>query len=94
MCRIKTEGVIMGVNFGYGGYGMMNGMNTMGMMPMQNTNSGNVCVEMKQKYGCEHCFQQGVVPYNYPGYVNPIPKKTVGPSFITRLINKFTGGQA
>lgn len=81
----------MGVNFGYGGYGMMNGMSPMGMMPMQNGNSGNVYAEMKQKYGCEHCFQQGVIPYNYPGNVNPIPPQVAGPSFLQRIIRKFTG---
>ena len=81
----------MGMNFGYNTYGMMNGMNMMGAMPLNTTYSRNVNIDMKQKYGCEHCFNPQVTSY-YPVNTNPISNKTYGPSFLTRLIRKFTGG--
>ena len=81
----------MGMNFGYNNYGMMNGMNMMGVMPMQTNYSCNTNVDLKQKYGCEHCFSPQVSSY-YPVNTNPIPTKIYGPSFLTRLIRKFVGG--
>ena len=45
----------MSVNFGFGGMNMMNGMNL--MSGVQGANSGNTFREMKEKYGCEHCYQ-------------------------------------
>ena len=91
MCS-KYKGVKMSVNFGYGGYGMMNGMNMMGGMQSSQENGGNVFQEMKAKYGCEHCYQYGPVPYNYPMYVNPLPARVTNPSLIGRIFKRLTGG--
>ena len=79
----------MSVNFGYGGYGMMGGMNMMG--GMQGNNGENTFQEMRQKYGCEHCYNYGPMPYNYQMQVNPLPYQVTHPSFISRLLRKFTG---
>jgi hypothetical protein len=78
----------MGVNFGYGGYGMMNG----GMMTSAQGSGGNTFQEMKQKYGCDHCYQYGPVPYNYPMHVNPLPPNVTNPSLLSRIFRRFMGG--
>ena len=79
----------MSVNFGYGGYGIMNSLNP--AVIQGNHHSGNTFLEMKQKYGCENCFQDGPTPYNYQMQVNPLPIEITHPSFLSRLIKKFTG---
>ena len=84
MCS-KYKGENMSVNFGYGGMGMMGGMNGM------NSSGGNTFQEMKAKYGCEHCYQYGPMQYNYQMQVNPLPQQVTHPSFISRLLKKFTG---
>ena len=84
----------MSVNFGYGG--MMNGMMMNGMMMNGMSgatgNGGNTFQEMKEKYGCEHCYQYGPVPYNYPMHVNPLPPNVTNPSLISRIFRRFMGG--
>ena len=77
----------MSVNFGYG---MMNGM--MGSMTGMQGSSGNAFQEVKQKYGCDHCYQYGPVPYNYPMHVNPLPPNVTSPSFLSRILRRFIGG--
>ena len=80
----------MSINFGYGaygGYGMMNGMNMMG-----GNIGGNTYQSFANQYSCPMCYQYGPVPYNYQAYVNPLPPETVNPSWISRMIRKFTGG--
>ena len=80
----------MSVNFGYGGMNMMGGM---GMMNGMGAGSqGNVFQEMKAKYGCDHCYQYGPVPYNYPLHVNPLPQSATNPSFFSRIFKSLTGG--
>ena len=81
----------MSVNFGYGGAGMMNGMMMGGMMGMQDS-GGNVFQSVKQKYGCDHCYQYGPVPYNYPMHVNPLPQNVTNPSLLSRIFRRFMGG--
>ena len=80
----------MSVNFGYGGYGMMNGMMMNGMMGSQG-NEGNTFQEMQQRFGCSHCYQIGPVPYNYQMQVNPLHRNVTNPSLISRIIRKFMG---
>ena len=80
----------MSVNFGYGGYGMMNGMSMMG--GMQGSQSGeNTFVEMDNKYNCNHCYQYNAVPFRYQMYVNPLPYQATHPSLFERIIRMFSG---
>ena len=72
----------MSINFGYGGYGMMNNM---GMNQTQN--QGGIF----NQYSCQMCHQNGPVPYSYKTFVNPLPKQSIQPSFINRLLSKFFG---
>lgn len=81
----------MSVNFGYGGYGMMNGMNMMGTMQGSQTGE-NVFREMDQKYNCNHCYQENAVPFRYQMYVNPLPYQVTHPSIFGRILRFFTGG--
>ena len=78
----------MSVNFGYGGYGMMNGM---GMMKGMQSSGGNVFREMKEQYGCDRCYQYGPMPYNYQMQVNALPPQVTNPGFFSRLIKRITG---
>jgi hypothetical protein len=90
-CVVIFKGVIMSVNFGYGGMNMMGGMGMMnGVQNSQGT--GNVFREMKEKYGCDHCYQYGPVPYNYPMHVNPLPQNVTDPSLLRRIFRRFFGG--
>ncbi len=77
----------MGVNFGYGGYGM----NMMGMMPMAHNNGENTFRKMKEEYGCEHCYNYGPMPYNYQMQVNALPSAVTHPTIWSRIVRKFTG---
>ena len=88
MCS-KNKGVIMSVNFGYGGYGM--GTNMMGANSFNN-NGSNVFQSIASQYNCPTCYQYGPVPYNYQTFVNPLPKQAVNPSFLSRIFRRFTGG--
>ena len=84
----------MGVNFGYGGYGsygMMNGVGMMGGMQNAGGSSGNVFLQMKAQYGCDHCYQNGAVPYTYQMNVNPLPQEVTHPSLFRRMFRKFLG---
>lgn len=72
----------MSVNFGYGGYGMMNNM---GMNQTQNQGGAF------NQYSCPMCHQNGPVPYSYKTFVNPLPKQATNPSSIVRFINKLMG---
>lgn len=80
----------MSVNFGYGGYGMMNGINV-GVKPIMNQ-GGSICQSVASQYNCPLCNQYGAVPYNDKLYVNPLPKRTANPSFITRIFRHLMGG--
>lgn len=82
----------MSINFGYGGMNMMGGMGMMNGMGANTGSQGNVFQEMKAKYGCDHCYQYGPVPYNYPMQVNALPQDVTNPSIISRILRKFTGG--
>ena len=77
----------MSVNFGYGGYGMMNGM---GMNQAQNQGSG-IYQSIANQYSCPMCHQNGPVPYSYKTFVNPLPKQATNPSSFARFINKLFG---
>ena len=77
----------MSVNFGYGGYNMMGGMNA---NQIQNQNGG-VYQNLASQNSCPMCYQHGPVPYNYQTFVNPLPKQAVRPSFLSRILNKYLG---
>ena len=77
----------MSVNFGYGGYGMMNGMGMAGGMGM-----GVNSQATGSQYSCPMCYQHGAVPYNYQCYVNPLPKQVTNPSFFSKVMKKLMGG--
>ena len=81
----------MSVNFGYGGMNMMGGMGMMNGTGAAGS-QGNVFQEMKAKYGCDHCYQYGPVPYNYPMHVNPLPESATNPSLLSRIFRRFMGG--
>ena len=82
----------MSVNFGYGGMNMMGGMGMMNGIGVGSGSQGNVFQELKGKYGCEHCYQYGPVPYNYQMHVNPLPENVTNPSLLTRIFRRLTGG--
>ena len=73
----------MSINFGYGGYGMMNGV---GANNMYGTNMNNASQQsFTSQYNCPMCYQHGPVPYNYQTYVNPLPKRAVNPSWFSKI---------
>ena len=79
----------MSINFGYGG---MNMMGNIGVGVQSGQNNENIFRKTKEQYGCEHCFQQGPAPYNYPMYVNPLPQSVTNPSLFRRIIRRIMGG--
>jgi len=76
----------MSINFGYGGYGAVNGMNQMA------NQGGAIYQSVASQYNCPMCYQNGAIPYNHKTYINPLPKETANPSFLTRILRKITGG--
>jgi len=80
----------MSINFGYGGYGMMNNMNMMG--GMQGYGGGNTFQSISAQYSCPMCYQNGPVPYNYQTFVNPLPPEVSKPSFFSRIFRRIMGG--
>lgn len=78
----------MSVNFGYGGYGMMNNMNMMGSSNSQN---GGTFQSIAAQYSCPACYQQGPIPYNYKTFVNPLPPQALNHSWLSRFVNKIFG---
>ena len=78
----------MSVNFGYGGYGMMN--NT-GVQGMNNNNGNNGFHGLTSQYNCPTCYQSGVIPYNLKTDVNPLPPYSNHQSWISRVIKRFLG---
>ena len=75
----------MSVNFGYGGYGMMNGMNMMGNM------QGNAMQSGYGQFNCTACSQRGVVPYNLQTNVNPLPPHAFRHSWINKIFGRIFG---
>ncbi len=88
MCVVIFKGEDMSVNFGYGGYGMMNGM---GMNSM-NIQGGGVYQSIAEQYSCPACYQYGPVPYNYKSNVNPIPQYSYSQSWLSKLVRRIVGG--
>ena len=76
----------MSVNFGYGGYGMMNGM---GMIGNSMGANGGTYQSIAAQNSCPMCYQQGPVPYSYKTYVNPLPEVNVEASWISRFFGKI-----
>lgn len=78
----------MSVNFGYGGYGMMNSMNMMN----GGAQAGNTFQSIAAQYSCPTCYQYGPVPYNYQTYVNPLPPETpTAINWIRRVFGRIFG---
>ncbi len=76
----------MSVNFGYGGYGMMNSMQSTAA-----NNGNNTFQSLANQYNCPMCYQYGAVPYNYQTYVNPLPQNAIHPNWFKRIMSKFFG---
>lgn len=79
----------MSVNFGYGGYGMMNNMGANSMMGNQ---GGGIYQSVASQYSCPTCYQYGPVPYNYRSNVNPLPQYAIHQSWFSRILKHFIGG--
>jgi len=76
----------MSVNFGYGGYGMTNGMNMMGNMQNINTMPA-----MSNQCNCNIYYHRGTTPYCLQTNVNPLPPQAFRTSWISKLFGKMFG---
>lgn len=86
----------MGINFGYGGYGIGSGVNQMGVNSIgSNTfganQGGAIYQSIASQYNCPVCYQRGVVPYNLRTNVNPLPPQAFHQSWLSRIFGKFFG---
>ena len=90
ICVAIYKGVIMSVNFGYGGYGMAGNMNA-GQMGMMVNQGGGISQSIASQYNCPTCYQYGPVPYNYKSNVNPLPQYAIKESWLSRLARKIMG---
>jgi hypothetical protein len=88
-CVAIYKGVIMSVNFGYGGYGM--GMNQMTGNQMGINQGGGIYQSIAAQYSCPVCYQRGVVPYNLQTNVNPLPPQAFQPSWFRRIFGRIFG---
>lgn len=79
----------MSMNYGIG-YPGMAGMG--GMMSPCGTQSGNVNVYFRNKYGCEDCFRKEPYWQEYPKPIIPEGKNSLKPSLLKRFLNNVLGG--
>ena len=71
---------------------MMNPMMSSMMMSNSISSTGNEFEYFNQKYNCEDCFHKSPVPVPYPMHIDPLPSKTLKPSFWTILKRNILGG--
>ena len=53
---------------------------------------GSVMQGLRDKYGCEDCFERQPYFVQYPIPVQQVPREVVKPSFFSRIMGTFFGG--
>lgn len=74
------------------GIGMNAGIQQMNQTYGNTRQTGTVMQGLKEKYGCEDCFEHGPHFVHYPIPVQEVPRQVVKPSLWTRICNTFFGG--